>query len=194
MPTGPWLSTVCHIRASKRYYGLMRRSDELPPAWAFRLTLDGLCPYGPFASPSLLYLVILSIHAATSTPLADRVRLMAHPSVLRAFTAPNTVRRFQEFLLAGFSGGACFRDGSLLVLLRPVCWLERLTRPRRRTYATDRPARLRQSLPRPGSPPARVCYDYSAQPSIAEAGLSPASMSKTEGCTLESAHPRPRRR
>ena len=40
-----------------------------------------------------------------------------------------------------------------------------------------------QSLPQPGSPPAKVCYDYLAQPSIAKAGLAPASMSKTEGCT-----------
>ena len=36
------------------------------------------------------------MHAATSTPLADRVRLMAHPSVIRAFTAPNSVRLFQN--------------------------------------------------------------------------------------------------
>ena len=49
--------------------------------------------------------------------------------------------------------------------------------------ATDRPARLRQSLPQPGSPPTGVCYHYSAQPSLAEAGLAPASMSKPEGCT-----------
>ena len=49
--------------------------------------------------------------------------------------------------------------------------------------ATDSPARLQQSLPQSGSPPTKVCYDYSAQPSIAEAGLAPASMSKTEGCT-----------
>ena len=34
--------------------------------------------------------------------------------------------------------------------------------------ATDRPARLRQSLPQPGSPPAEVCYHCSAQPSSAE--------------------------
>ena len=47
----------------------------------------------------------------------------------------------------------------------------------------DRPARLQQSLPRPGSPPVRVCYHYSAQPPIAEAGLSPARLSKNEGCT-----------
>ena len=33
-PTGPWLSTVYHVRACKRYYGLMRQSDELRPAWA----------------------------------------------------------------------------------------------------------------------------------------------------------------
>ena len=34
MPTGPWLSTVYHVRACNRYYGLLRRSDELRPAWA----------------------------------------------------------------------------------------------------------------------------------------------------------------
>ena len=51
--------------------------------------------------------------------------------------------------------------------------------------AADRPTRLQQSLPQPGSPPTRVCYHYSAQPSIAEAGLSPASMSKPEGCTKD---------
>src|ERR1035438_5599229 len=70
-------------------------------------------------------------------------------------------------------------------MLRPARGLERLANPRRRLCAADRPARLRQSLPQPGSPPTKVCYDYSAQPSIAEAGLAPASMSKTEGCTQE---------
>ena len=34
VPTGPWLSTVYHVRACKRYYGLIRQSDELRPAWA----------------------------------------------------------------------------------------------------------------------------------------------------------------
>jgi hypothetical protein len=33
-PTGPWLSAVYHARTSNRYYGLMRQSDELRPAWA----------------------------------------------------------------------------------------------------------------------------------------------------------------
>ena len=67
-------------------------------------------------------------------------------------------------------------------MLRPARWLGRLTSPRQRSRA-DRPARLRQSLPRPESPPARVCYHYSAQPPIAEAGFSPARVSKNEGCT-----------
>ena len=33
-----------HVRACKRYYGLIRQSDELRPAWLYRLTLAGLCP------------------------------------------------------------------------------------------------------------------------------------------------------
>jgi hypothetical protein len=44
---------------------------------------------------------------------------------------------------------------------------------------------LRQSLPQPGSPSTGVCYHYSVRPSLAEAGLAPASMSKIEGCTQE---------
>src|ERR1019366_259855 len=43
------------------------------------------------------------------------------------------------------------RGGSFLVMLRPARWLERLANPRRRLCAADRPARLRQSLPPPGS-------------------------------------------
>jgi len=74
------------------------------------------------------------------------------------------------------------RSSSILFMLRPARWLERLTSPRPR-FRADRPARLRQSLPQPGSPPTRVCYHYSAQPPIAEAGFSPARVSKTEGCT-----------
>ena len=38
-PTGPWLSAVYHVRVCKRYYGLMRQSDGLPPAW--RLAYSG---------------------------------------------------------------------------------------------------------------------------------------------------------
>ena len=108
VPTGPWLSTVYHVRACKRYYGLIRQSDELRPAWLYQLTLAGLCPCGRFASPSLLCFVILSIHAATSTPSADRVRLMAHPSVMGAFTIPIAVRLFRITLLTGFREGSNF--------------------------------------------------------------------------------------
>ena len=43
-PTGPSLSTVYHVRACNRYYGLIRQSDELRPAWLYQLTLAGLCP------------------------------------------------------------------------------------------------------------------------------------------------------
>src|SRR5439155_24391366 len=32
-PTGPWLSAVCHAHTCKRYYGLMRQSDGLRPAY-----------------------------------------------------------------------------------------------------------------------------------------------------------------
>ena len=76
-----------------------------------------------------------------------------------------------------------FRGGSLLVMLRPAWWLERLASPRQQLGAADRPARLRQSLPQSRSPLTGVCYHYSAQPSIAEAGLAPASMLKPEGCS-----------
>jgi hypothetical protein len=107
-PTGPWLSTVYHARACNRYYGLMRQSDELRPAWAFRLTLAGLCPHGPLVSPSRLCFVTLFMHAATSTPSADRVLLMAHPSIMRAFTVPITFRLFRDTLLTGFGAGSTF--------------------------------------------------------------------------------------
>ena len=45
--------------------------------------------------------------------------------------------------------------------------------------------RLPQRLPQPGSPPTGVCYHYSAQPSLADAGIAPAGMSKPESCTWE---------
>ena len=34
VPAGPWLSAVYHPRTCNRYYGLIRQSDELRPAWA----------------------------------------------------------------------------------------------------------------------------------------------------------------
>ena len=83
-----------------------------------------------------------------------------------------------------FQRGCHFRGGSFLVMLRPARLLERLDQSPPGSFSeSDRPTRLRQSLPQPGSPPARVCYHYSAQPPIAEAGFAPARMSKNEGCT-----------
>jgi hypothetical protein len=80
----------------------LTNSVQLGPA---PLALVGLCPCGPFASPSLLCFVILSLHAATSTPVATQVRLMDHPSGMAACTIPIAVRLFQETLLTGFKAG-----------------------------------------------------------------------------------------
>ena len=114
-----------------------------------------------------------------------------YPSVIRAFTIPIVVRLFRIYPPHWLQRRKQSRGGSFLVMLRPARWLERLASPRPRLCAADRPARLQQSLPQPGSPPDRVCYHYSAQPSIAEAGLAPASMSKVEGCTSSGAEARP---
>ena len=59
-------------------------------------------------SLSLLCFVTLFMHATTSTPSADRVLLMAHPSVIRAFTVPITVRLFRDTRLTGFRAGSIF--------------------------------------------------------------------------------------
>ena len=105
-PTGPWLSTVYHVRACNRYYGLIRQSDELRPTWLFSLRWPVFARCGLSVSPSLLCFVILSIHAATSTPSADQVRLMAHPLVMGAFTVPIAVWLFRIILLTGFREGS----------------------------------------------------------------------------------------
>ncbi len=88
--------------------GAFRVDDVLPgpyeleiSAWDQRqedspFALAGLCPCGPFASPSLLCWVILFIHAATSTPLADRVLLMAYPSAEAQKALAHSVR-FSSF-------------------------------------------------------------------------------------------------
>jgi len=68
-------------------------------------------------------------------------------------------------------------------MLRPARWLERLASPRRRFCTADRYARLRQSLPPAKVSLSQVVLSLLDQPSLAEAGLAPASMSKVEGCT-----------
>jgi hypothetical protein len=106
-----------------------------PPVWrtppSLWIILVGLCPCGPSASPSLLCLVTPSEHAATSTPPAVRLRVMVHPSDIRALTTPNLVRLFRNTpSLASERHG--FRGGSFLLMLRPARWLGLLTSPRRR--------------------------------------------------------------
>ena len=71
MPTGPWLSTVYHTRACKRYYGLIRRSDELPPAWPCGLLWRVFARY-PGRSPHLPF---FSLTYFTSMPLPLTRRL-----------------------------------------------------------------------------------------------------------------------
>jgi len=79
--------------ATTAWCASLTNSGQLGPV---RLARAGLCPRGLFASPSLLFFVIVFMHASTSIPLADRVPLMVHPSVIRAFAAPNSVRLFQN--------------------------------------------------------------------------------------------------
>jgi hypothetical protein len=157
VPTGPWLSAVYHVHACKRYYGLMRRSDELRPAWAYSAYSGRSLPWRAvrLTFPSLLW---HTVHACcdTSTPLADQVLLMAHHSVMRAFTVLIRVRLLQDNPPRGLHRRKQFRGGSLLVMLRPACWLARLARPRqcfrhrqaRPFYGRACPS---QGLPSPGS-------------------------------------------
>ena len=178
-PTGPWLSAVYHPRTYKRYYGLMRQSDGLRPVYELSrsvFALAGRPPHLPF------FALIHGLRACHYPYPADC------PSSLDGLSPGHMslhhlrwVRLFR-FDPSLASERFVSRGSSILVMLRPARWLGRLTSPRRRVRA-DRPARLRQSLPQRESPPAGVCYHYSAQPPIAEAGFSPARVSKNEGCT-----------
>jgi len=182
-PTGPWLGTVYHPRTCNRYYGLMRQSDELRPAWLIQLTLSGLCPLGAvrLTFPSL---PCHTIHACRYLyPVGCPSSFDG--SIPRSFEPSPFLSRFGcsdlPFSLASEKEAFSRRQFSRYVA---ACTFARAADQSPPTAcAADRPARLRQSLPQPGSPPTGVCYHYSAQPSLAEAGLSPASMSKIEGCT-----------
>jgi hypothetical protein len=176
-PTGPWLSTVYHPRACNRYYGLMRQSDELPTVYGLSHRVFARDRAVRLTFPSLLRHT-LCIHAVTLTPPTDPVHLMVHPGVLRAFTFFCQVRLI-GYPQTGFSGVRLTRRQFSLNVT--ACMLARA--PDQSPPFNDGHARLQQSLPRPESPPARVCYDYSAQPPIAEAGFSPARVSKNKGCT-----------
>jgi len=176
-PTGPLLSTVCHTRTYKRYYGLMRQSDGLRPVYG--LSQGGLCPCGPSASPSLLCLDSRFVHMPRPLPRrTDWLLVMVHPPVLRAFTlsCKSSADRIPQ---TGFSGVRLTRRQSSLNFA--ACALARA--PDQSPPFSRGHARLLQSLPGRRSPSSQVCYHYSAQPPIAEAGFSPARVSKNEGCT-----------
>ena len=103
------------------------------------------------------------------------VRGCAHrPLAQRGLSCP----RRQTLLRPDAPVGRAPSSLGLLGLLRPVFALAG-----RSPHLPFFGCSLRPSLPQPGSPPTGVCYHYSAQPSIAEAGLAPASMSQFEGCT-----------
>jgi hypothetical protein len=70
-PTGPWLSTVYHVRAYNRYYGLIRQPGELRPAWLPSLLWPVFALVGPSASPSLLCFVMR--FASMPLPLPRRL-------------------------------------------------------------------------------------------------------------------------
>ena len=128
VPTGPWLSAVYHVRAGKRYYGLMRRSDELRPAWAssaysgrslpwraVRLTFPALavvydraCPSRGLPQPESAITTRpnhplprqdLHLQVCPSLKVAHRKLVFAHPLVLSA--ARVTLRLWRSPPLCG---------------------------------------------------------------------------------------------
>jgi len=109
---------------------------------------------------------------------------MVHPSAIGAFTIFCQVRLFRFIPLTGFREVRVTRQQFSLYVV--ACTLARAPDQSPPMLRTDGRARLLQSLPRPESPPSEVCYHYSAQPPIAEAGFSPARLSKNEGCTRRS--------
>jgi len=162
---------------------LMRQSDVLPAVYCSLSHGSVLSRAARLTFPSLTCHT-LYVHAATPTPPTVRLPLMVHPPALRAFVLPAGTRLFR-FVRSLVSERSHFRGGSFVVMLRPARLLGRLDQSPPFACATDRPTRLRRSLPQPGSPQAEVCYHYSAQPPIAEAGFAPARMSRIKGCAQE---------
>jgi hypothetical protein len=94
-----------------------------PSSLVLRLTLSGLCPFGRFASPSLLCFDLLYQHATTSTPSADQVPVMVHPLAIGAFTHDALVRLIRNALLTGFREGIFSRRQFSRYVA--ACWLAR---------------------------------------------------------------------
>jgi len=163
----------------------MRRSDGLRPVYGLSWPVFALtgCPPGlPFFALTHALRPCRSPYPADWPSSFDGSSLgptSLHPLVLGSAVSASP--------LTGFRGGCITRQQVSLYVT--ACTLARAAvQSPPAPLGADRPTRLQQSLPRPGSPPVRVCYHYSAQPPIAEAGLSPARLSKNEGCTTRETH------
>jgi hypothetical protein len=111
-----------------RYYGLIRQSRRLRFAspWATR---NGLCLSTACVTfPSLPWLPCS--HATTSTPPADRLLLLVHPSVFRAFITGLRIRLTGSFHFNWFRVDPFSKLKVFVCLLRPVHSHGRLTSPR----------------------------------------------------------------
>src|SRR5882672_8696200 len=178
-PTGPWLSAVYHARTCKRYYGLMRQSDELRPVYALFQAVFALSsrpPHLPFFALTHALRPCHYPYPADCPSSFDGLSLghwSLHHLLLGSAVSVCPLTGFREVRLTR-------QQFSLYVA---ACTLARAPDQSPPMLRTDGRARLLQSLPRPESPPSEVCYHYSAQPPIAEAGFSPARLSKNEGCT-----------
>jgi len=161
----------------------MRRSDELRAAWASSAYFGRSLPVRAvrLTFPSMLS---HTIHPCRDLypdggPSSFAGSSLGHASLHRSYHGSAIPRYPPHWLLEkeAISGRQSSRNVAAGMLARAA------DQSLPATCATDSLARLRPSLPRSGSPPTGVCYHYSAQPSIAEAGLAPASMSQFEGCT-----------
>ena len=178
-PTGPWLSAVYHTRTCKRYYGLMRQSDGLRPVYGLCwpvFALAGCPPHLPFFALTHPLRPCRYPYPADCPSSFDGSSL-GHTSLHRLLFGSAV----SVYPLTGFREVRLTRQQFSLNVA--ACTLARAADQSPPTLHADRPARLRQSLLQPESPPARVCYHYSAQPPIAETGFSPVHVSKNEGCT-----------
>ena len=163
LPTGPaalWYLALCksismtaappqalgsarfmHVRACKRYYGLMRRSERTPSSlgllgflWPV-FALAGRSPHLPFFAGSYYSYMLRplprwlteffdgsSLGHARPSPFLSRVRLF--PKI------PSSLASEKEAI----SGRTVY-----FVMLRPACWLERLASPCRHLSPPTRP-------------------------------------------------------
>ena len=68
VPTGPWLSAVYHLRTCNRYYGLIRQSGELRPAYRLFWSVSALA-----GRPLHLPFFVLSYCTYMPRPLPRRL-------------------------------------------------------------------------------------------------------------------------